>query len=357
MVTLTVDMRDIYPSHTGRSAARPRLRHARRRRLHRRPKHRPAGESVGLHARAGLSRVLIGPLAGNPFPDATPEFFTRWRGRCRWDWLADHDRNAVRVDAQGGRDQAGSLAGSAVRADAVVYAAEGWAALRPLQQVPRAEGWVSRGGMPDPTRYRERRRGSQADQRAFNVIPPSPVCTRSRLPPSPIRPRSVRARGRGRPTCEVLDAEIVTDAAVAGMGIEIGVEAWGRKSDTEPSPVEISQSSSICALGSRDRRSTRRRCASEPPRICLRRSPRHHRSRAQPAFRAVDGDRAVAGVQHQLAFHVGDPDGAVAGPELEPTLHPLDPDGAVAGTGDDSGPPRHRNGQLGTGGHVKAEGR
>ena len=26
-------------------------------------------------ARAGLSRVLIGPLAGNPFPDATPQFF------------------------------------------------------------------------------------------------------------------------------------------------------------------------------------------------------------------------------------------------------------------------------------------
>ena len=26
-------------------------------------------------ARAGLQRVLIGPLAGNPFPDATPEFF------------------------------------------------------------------------------------------------------------------------------------------------------------------------------------------------------------------------------------------------------------------------------------------
>jgi 7-cyano-7-deazaguanine synthase len=27
-------------------------------------------------ARAGLTRVLIGPLAGNPFPDATPAFFT-----------------------------------------------------------------------------------------------------------------------------------------------------------------------------------------------------------------------------------------------------------------------------------------
>jgi 7-cyano-7-deazaguanine synthase len=27
-------------------------------------------------ARAGISRVLMGPLAGNPFPDATPEFFS-----------------------------------------------------------------------------------------------------------------------------------------------------------------------------------------------------------------------------------------------------------------------------------------
>lgn len=27
-------------------------------------------------ARAGLSRILIGPLSGNPFPDASPEFFT-----------------------------------------------------------------------------------------------------------------------------------------------------------------------------------------------------------------------------------------------------------------------------------------
>jgi 7-cyano-7-deazaguanine synthase len=26
-------------------------------------------------ARHGIARVLIGPLAGNPFPDATPQFF------------------------------------------------------------------------------------------------------------------------------------------------------------------------------------------------------------------------------------------------------------------------------------------
>ena len=33
-------------------------------------------EGGGLHgARASIDRLLIGPLAGNPFPDATPEFF------------------------------------------------------------------------------------------------------------------------------------------------------------------------------------------------------------------------------------------------------------------------------------------
>lgn len=31
-------------------------------------------------ARAGISRVLMGPLAGNPFPDATPEFFLAMSG-------------------------------------------------------------------------------------------------------------------------------------------------------------------------------------------------------------------------------------------------------------------------------------
>ncbi len=76
MVTLIVDMRDVYPAHhwavrgeapafdtpdqdvyiDGRNVVLL------------------AKASVYL-ARAGLSRVLIGPLAGNPFPDATPEFF------------------------------------------------------------------------------------------------------------------------------------------------------------------------------------------------------------------------------------------------------------------------------------------
>ena len=32
--------------------------------------------TAGIHcARKGLDRIVIGPLAGNPFPDATPDFF------------------------------------------------------------------------------------------------------------------------------------------------------------------------------------------------------------------------------------------------------------------------------------------
>ena len=77
------------------------------------------------------------------FPTPRPSSSPRWRARCRSGLDSPIvDRNAVGDDAQGGRDQAGSLAGRAVRADAVVHAAEGWTALRPLQQVPRAEGWV-----------------------------------------------------------------------------------------------------------------------------------------------------------------------------------------------------------------------
>ena len=95
--------------------------------------------------------------------------------------------------AQGGRDRAGSVARRAVRADAVVHAADRRTALRPLQQVPRAERWVSRGGdrRSDPLPgaavavgcASSAARGRISRQRAFNVIEPSPVWTRSRLPP------------------------------------------------------------------------------------------------------------------------------------------------------------------------------
>ena len=58
---------------------------------------------------------------------------------------ADRHRGAVRGAAQGGRDPARDRAGRAAGADAVVHAAEGRAALRPVQQVPGAKGCVQRG--------------------------------------------------------------------------------------------------------------------------------------------------------------------------------------------------------------------
>jgi len=76
LVVLTVDMRDVYPAtHWAIRGAAPAF-------------DTPdedvyiEGRNVVLlskaavfMARAGISRVLIGPLAGNPFPDATAEFF------------------------------------------------------------------------------------------------------------------------------------------------------------------------------------------------------------------------------------------------------------------------------------------
>ncbi len=76
LVTLTVDMRDVYPeSHWAVRGEAPAFD--------------TPDEDVYLEgrnivllskvavyaARAKLSRILIGPLAGNPFPDATPVFF------------------------------------------------------------------------------------------------------------------------------------------------------------------------------------------------------------------------------------------------------------------------------------------
>jgi 7-cyano-7-deazaguanine synthase len=76
VATLTVDMRDVYPSHHW--AVRGEA-----------PGFETPDEDVYIEgrnvvllakasvfaARARLSRVMMGPLAGNPFPDATPDFF------------------------------------------------------------------------------------------------------------------------------------------------------------------------------------------------------------------------------------------------------------------------------------------
>jgi 7-cyano-7-deazaguanine synthase len=75
--TLTLDMRDVYPPAHWAVAGTP-------------PAYDTPDEDVYLEgrnltllaktavfaARAGIGRLVLGPLAGNPFPDATPEFFT-----------------------------------------------------------------------------------------------------------------------------------------------------------------------------------------------------------------------------------------------------------------------------------------
>src|SRR5262245_26313936 len=76
LVTLTVDMRDVYPPTHWAIRGEP-------------PAYDTPDEDVYLEgrnivllskasvfmARARIPRVLIGPLSGNPFPDATPDFF------------------------------------------------------------------------------------------------------------------------------------------------------------------------------------------------------------------------------------------------------------------------------------------
>ena len=77
LVALTVDMRDVYPPDhwavRGHAPAFDTLDEAVY--LEGRNVVLLAKASVYM-ARAGLSRIMLGPLAGNPFPDATPQFFT-----------------------------------------------------------------------------------------------------------------------------------------------------------------------------------------------------------------------------------------------------------------------------------------
>jgi 7-cyano-7-deazaguanine synthase in queuosine biosynthesis len=111
------------------------------------------GRNIVLLSKAGiycaqrkLSRMAIGPLAGNPFPDATPEFFATM-SRALSLGLA-HEITVGRAlcrHAQERRHSSGCNAGSAVRADAVMHEPAARFALRAMQQVPRTARRVSRG--------------------------------------------------------------------------------------------------------------------------------------------------------------------------------------------------------------------
>ena len=95
LVTLTVDMRDVYPASHWAIRGEP-------------PAYDTPDEDVYIDgrnivllskasvymARAGIERVLIGPLAGNPFPDASREFFDAMERS-----LSIGLASAIRIDA------------------------------------------------------------------------------------------------------------------------------------------------------------------------------------------------------------------------------------------------------------------
>jgi hypothetical protein len=120
------------------------------------------GKAAVYCAVAGISRLLIGTLAHNPFPDATPA--SRRTGRCavaRPGPPSDH-RRAVRGRGQSRGHPPRHRARRPVRTDPVVHESRGVRPRRPdhpstlrrVQQVPRAPRCVRRSGhrRPHPIR-------------------------------------------------------------------------------------------------------------------------------------------------------------------------------------------------------------
>ena len=148
LITLSVDMRDVYrPTHWA-IEGRP-------------PAYDTPDEDVYLEGRnivlvakasvkcasLGVERLALGPLAGNPFPDATPEFFAAMsRAMSLGLGTAAHDRHAALGDAQGRGRETGPDARRAARAHALVHeSVAGRTSVRPVQQVSRARRRVQAG--------------------------------------------------------------------------------------------------------------------------------------------------------------------------------------------------------------------
>ena len=112
------------------------------------------GRNVILLSKAGIycaqhriGRLALGPLAGNPFPDATAEFFAAM-ARALSLGLA-HDLEVVTPFSSMDKSDVirlGVEPRRAPRADAFVHEPEGGRALRPVQQVPRTPRCLPRGG-------------------------------------------------------------------------------------------------------------------------------------------------------------------------------------------------------------------
>jgi 7-cyano-7-deazaguanine synthase len=158
VVTLTVDMRDIYPAHhwAVRGVA---------------PAFDTSDEDVYIDgrnvillakaavylARARISRVMMGPLAGNPFPDATPEFFTAMARALslgldspltiETPLASMHKADVIRLGASLGVPFELTLS--------CMQPKEGQHCGRCSKCRERRDGFLE-AGVPDPTQYRER---------------------------------------------------------------------------------------------------------------------------------------------------------------------------------------------------------
>ena len=75
LVSLSVDMRDVYAATHWAAGPPPGVSHARRGRVSAGPQRRSCfGKAAVYCAAAKIDRLVIGTLAHNPFPDATPAF-------------------------------------------------------------------------------------------------------------------------------------------------------------------------------------------------------------------------------------------------------------------------------------------
>ena len=96
-------------------------------------------------ARLRIDRIALGPLAGNPFPDATPQFFETM-GPSVVTWSRSHDFGGctVPVDGQDRRHQAWIETGRSAGADALLHESAGRLPLWTMQQMPRTPRRISK---------------------------------------------------------------------------------------------------------------------------------------------------------------------------------------------------------------------
>ena len=169
LVSLSVDMRDVYAATHWAVEGRPPAYHTPDEDVY------LPGRNIVLLGKAGvycaaakLDRLVLGTLAHNPFPDATPDFRAAMARALSLGLAHDlRNRRPLRRLEQGGSHQARHRARPAARAHAVVHASgirdSGFglrvaalchpiriptpripSPLRPVQQMPRAPRRLSR---------------------------------------------------------------------------------------------------------------------------------------------------------------------------------------------------------------------